>query len=301
MRFGVRRFIAALQSAMRMRLEHWLATADARLAAAGVDSARLEAQLLAAHVLGEDRTWVLADGEADFPEVLGEPLLQRGEAREPLAYILGWREFYGRPFGVDPAVLIPRQETETLVEAALAYGEGERLSALDVGAGSGAIAVTLALERPAWEVTAVDVSAEALAVAGANARFHSARVRLVLSDGFGALLGESFDLIVTNPPYVAHHEPLPPDVEGHEPHVALYGGETGLEFYERLAREAADHLNDGGLLLMEVGHTQAEPVRVLFEKGGWRHEKTVRDLSGIERVVVVRPVFECALPSPWTI
>jgi release factor glutamine methyltransferase len=288
-----------------MRLDEWLRHATTRLDLAGVDSPRLEAQVLAAHVLRVDRSWLIAHPGHDFPEAAGEALLQRREAHEPLAYLTGYREFRGREFGVDPSVLIPRHETEELVEAALdlssrpplqdnPLGEGECKSVLDLGTGSGILAVTLKLERPDWEVTAVDISPEALATASANARFHGANVRFVLSDGFAALLGESFDLIVSNPPYIGNDEELSAEVRDHEPAGALFSGPTGLEFYERLAREAPAHLEDSGLILLEVGHTQASIVRALFEGEGWKHETTRRDLSGVERVVAFRWSYDCA-------
>lgn len=279
-----------------MRLDEWLRNATTRLDLAGVDSPRLEAQVLAAHVLRVDRAWLLAHPDHDFNDLAGEALLQRREDREPLAYITGYREFRGRSFGVDPSVLIPRHETEELVEAALELfplplaqedplGEEAAKSVLDLGTGSGVLAITLKLERPAWGFTAVDVSPEALATASANARFLKADVRFLLSDGFEALLGESFDLIVSNPPYVGDEETLPPEVRGHEPAAALFSGPTGLEFYSRLAREAPAHLTDGGTILLEVGYRQADEVRAIFEGEGWRHETTRRDLSGVERVV----------------
>ena len=279
-----------------MRLDEWLRNATTRLDLAGIDSPRLEAQVLAAHVLRVDRSWLLAHPGHDFNDLAGEGLLQRREAREPLAYLTGYREFRGREFGVDPSVLIPRHETEELVEAALALPDAPAASrVLDLGTGSGILAVTLKLERAAWDVTAVDVSPEALATASANARFHGADVRFVLSDGFGALLGESFDLIVSNPPYIGDDEELPPEVREHEPSTALFSGPTGLEFYVRLAREAPAHLEDDGRILLEVGHTQAAEVRAIFEGAGWSHETTRRDLSGVERVVGFRWRFECAL------
>src|ERR1044072_4019884 len=179
-----------------------------RLEAAGIESPALEAQLLAGHVLLVDRTYVLTHPEEEFPELAGETLLQRREGQEPLAYILGEREFFGRRFRVGPGVLIPRQETETLVEAAMEQSDVQ--SVLDVGTGSGCIAITLKLERPEWEVTAVDISERALDIASDNAKLLGADVRYLLSDGFASLLGESFDLIVTNPPYVGLHEALPP-------------------------------------------------------------------------------------------
>ena len=276
-----------------MRLDEWLRHATTRLDLAGVDSPRLEAQVLAAHVLRVDRSWLLAHPEHDFNDLAGEGLLQRREGGEPLAYLVGHREFYGREFGVDSSVLVPRQETEELAEAALELSSRETRSLLDMGTGSGVLAVTLKLERPEWDVTAVDVSPESLATASANARFHRAAVRFVLSDGFEALLGESFDLIVSNPPYIGDDEILASEVRDWEPSGALFAGPTGLEFYARLANEAAGYLSDGGLLLLEVGHTQAATVVAIFEGAGWRHETTRHDLSGVERVVGFRPSFEC--------
>jgi release factor glutamine methyltransferase len=275
-----------------MTLREWLLQAEARLRALGVDSPRLEAQVLATHILRVDRSFLFAHPEHDFPDLAGEAMLQRREAHEPLAYLVGHREFFGRDFRVTPAVLIPRQDTEVLVETALKSSGG---TVLDIGAGSGAIAVTLKLERPQWEVTAVDISPAALEVAEGNAKDLGANVRFLLSDGFEALLGESFDLIVTNPPYIGRSEPLAKEVGGHEPELALYGGETGLEFYERLAREASAYLNDGGQMMMEVGYQQAAAVRALFEAAGWEHVETVPDLSGIDRVVVVRHPWVCAV------
>lgn len=286
-----------------MRLDEWLRNATTRLDLTGVDSPRLEAQVLAAHVLRVGRSWLIAHPDHDFPELAGEALLARRESREPLAYLVGYREFRGREFGVDPSVLIPRHETEELVEAALEHEPrttNREPQVLDLGTGSGILAVTLKLERPDWNVTAVDVSPEALATASANARFHGANVRFLLSDGFEALLGESFDLIVSNPPYIGEDEELPPEIREWEPSTALFSGPTGLEFYALLANEAAAHLDDGGLLLLEIGHTQAKDVVALFEGAGWRHETTRRDLSGVERVVGFRPSFDCAetpLPS----
>jgi len=250
------------------------------------DSSRLEAQLLAGHVLRVDRSWLLAHPEHEFNELAGETLLQRREGHEPLAYILGAREFYGRSFRVTPAVLIPRQDTETLIETALGVCGSPELAVLDIGAGSGAIAITLKLERPGWIVTAVDISEDALEIAKDNADTLGADVRFLLSDGFEALGGERFDLIVSNPPYIGVTEELTTEVRDFEPGLAIFSGETGMEFYERLAREASNYLRADGQLMLEVGYRQAGKVKDLFEANGWRHLQTVKDLSGIERVVV---------------
>ncbi|HVL39369.1 MAG TPA: peptide chain release factor N(5)-glutamine methyltransferase, partial [Fimbriimonadaceae bacterium] len=214
-------------------MDEWVRTAERRLASAGVESSRLEAQMLAAHVLGVERSWLLAHPEAEVNDLAGEVLLQRRESHEPLAYILGWREFYGRRFRVTPAALIPRQETEMLVDAVceLAPVPGSRV--LDLGTGSGCIAISVKLERPDLILTASDVSPGALEVAEWNATELEASVELVLSDGFQALQGRVFDVIVSNPPYVALDEALPRDVVEWEPRQALFAGHTGLEFYKR--------------------------------------------------------------------
>jgi release factor glutamine methyltransferase len=270
----------------------WTRHAEARLTAAGIEGARLEAQILAGHVLGVNRARLFAHPDAEFPELAAEALLQRREAREPLAYLLGKREFYGREFFVGPGVLIPRQETETLVETAL-QDLPQGAYVLDLGTGSGCIGLTLKLERPDLDVTLSDISDRALSIAERNADALGAKVRLVRSDGFEELLGEAFDRIVTNPPYIGRHEELMPEVADHEPSEALYSGETGMEFYERLARQASAYLLDGGRVFMEVGHRQASSVKALFESEGWRHVQTAADLSGVDRVVEMAVVHAC--------
>ncbi len=271
-----------------MTVQEWLRYAEHRLRDGGIDEARTEAIVLARHILRVDRSWLIAHSDREFPELAGEPLLLRRLNHEPLAYIVGWREFFGRPFGVSPAVLIPRHETEILVESTLArFPATEPVRVLDIGTGSGCIAVTLKLERPEWEVTAVDLSEEALAIASANARFHDANVRFVHSDLLGGLLGEEFDVIVSNPPYIGTEEPLPPMVVDHEPHVALFAGPTGYDIFHRLAEEAGSYLPDGGVVALEVGYLQATGVRELFEAQHWTHLSTDLDLAGIPRVVTL--------------
>ncbi len=271
-----------------MTVKEWIKRARSRLETVGIEPARIEAEVLAAHVLRVTRAWLYAHPDDEFPELAGETLLVRRESGEPLAYILGYREFYGRSFSVDPAVLIPRHETEGLVEASLQLANDRIKSVLDLGTGSGILAITLKLERPNLDVTACDISPEAIGVASTNARFHHAEVKFVLSDRFSSFLGESFDLIVSNPPYIAHGDFLPDEVSQHEPAQALWSGPTGLEFYESLAVEAKDHMNDEGLLALEVGHTQAEQVKDLFEAAGWSYLETRQDLAGIDRIVVFR-------------
>ncbi len=274
---------------------------EARLASAGVDTPRLDAQMLVASSLGVGRVFVLAHTTDEFKGKGLESLCERRVAREPLAYILGWREFFERRFVVTPGVLIPRQETETLIEAALE--EKHVKDVLDIGTGSGCIALTLALERQDWNVTATDVSEKALGIAKKNAESLTVSVqptvppsrrpavRLVLSDLFDSLKGEQYDLIVSNPPYVADADPLPPEVRDYEPHTALYAGRDGLEVYRRLAERAQAFLRPSGALMVEVGDGQSEAVQKMFEEFGWHVERVVKDLSGTERVLVLRPLI----------
>lgn len=273
-----------------MDVGEWLGAAKGRLAAAGIESAALEAQLLAAHVLRVDRSYVLSHPEADFPDLAGESLLQRRERHEPLSYILGWREFYGRRFHVEPGVLIPRHETEILVETALSHlrSAGDSPRVLDLGTGSGCIGITVKLEYPSADVTLADVSERAIEIARRNAEDLGASVRFALSDGFLGLESEIFDLIITNPPYIGLEEELPVEVREHEPAAALFAGPTGLEFYEMLAETAGLHLHEDGALMMEVGYRQAREVGAIVEGSGWTVEATIPDLSGIDRVVVAR-------------
>lgn len=268
-----------------MRLDRWVQAATDKLTHLGVESARLEAQLLAAHGHGRDRAWLLAHPETEADLKTVDPLLKRRLAREPLAYILGYREFFGRRFAVDRHVLIPRQETETVVETALeAIRKGGYRKVLDLGAGSGCIGITLALEQPDLEVWASDISPGALEVARANAGALEASVRFVASDLFEGLQGERFDLIVSNPPYVAADAPLAPEVGDWEPPAALFAGQKGLEIYERIAVESPLHLH--GEFILEVGDAQAAAVKEVFEAAGWRFAKSKLDLLGHERALV---------------
>lgn len=253
-----------------------------------MESARLEAQVLAAHVLARDRAWVLAHPSFLIGAVDFEPFLARRESREPLAYILGYREFFGRRFAVTPDILIPRQETETLVEAALALMPPESsMRILDLGTGSGCVGITLALERPRAEVWASDLSAAAIEVARANAETLGASLRLVESDLFSGLRGEVFDLIVSNPPYVESGAALAPEIRDWEPASALFAGADGMEAYRQIAAQAGAHLVSEGHVALEVGDGQSELVRQVFLEEGWNHISTRNDLSGFARVIVL--------------
>lgn len=251
-----------------------------------MDAPELEASVLLSHALGRERSWLLAHPEAPVPAEAAV-LLERRLAREPLAYLLGYREFYGRRFAVRPGVLIPRQETETLVEAVLSDGpKAGRL--LDWGTGSGALAITIALERPTLDVVALDISDTALEVARANAGTLGARVGFLHSDGFAQVEGV-FDAIVANPPYIAEGTPLMPEVAHHEPPTALYAGSDGLGAYRRLASEAGAHLAPGGSLWTEVGDAQADAAAACFVERGWTVGGRYLDLLGHERVLRLTP------------
>jgi release factor glutamine methyltransferase len=215
-----------------------------------------------------------------------ELLVTRRAAGEPTQYILGVREFFGRDFEVSPAVLIPRLETELLVEAVLERAT-ENARVLDVGTGSGCIAVTLACERPSWQVCATDISESALAGAENNARRLAARVEFRQGDLTAPFSGESFDVLVSNPPYVAQRDRLMLSRELHwEPELALFAGEDGLDIYRRLVPAAARALRPGGLLAMELGYDSLPGVLALLE--GWDDVETQSDLAGITRIVLAR-------------
>jgi release factor glutamine methyltransferase len=256
-------------------------------------SARLDADLIVAHALGMKRIALYLD--LDRPLSASEltavrALVERRRKHEPMAYLLGEREFYGRPFAVDRDVLIPRPDTETLVERALAaLGDGAG-PLLDLCTGSGAVVISLLAERPNLRAVASDLSAAALAVARSNAERHGVLERLALREGdLWSVLepGERFRCITVNPPYIGAHElpELAPDVRDYEPHLALIAGSDALSFYRRLAADALRWLEPGGVLAVEVGIHQAEPVAELLRGAGLGDVRTTRDLAGIERVV----------------
>lgn len=249
--------------------------------------ARLEARILACNALAVETVWLLAhdtDPLTEDQSTAFDVLLDRRLAGEPVAYILGEREFYGRPFRVTPATLIPRPETEHLVEAALKHGPAAA-SVLDIGTGSGCIAVTLKLERPDWQVTAVDLSLEALAIARSNADRLGANIEFLHSDLFAALDGCIFDLVVSNPPYVAEADPhmAQGDVR-HEPRSALTSGADGLDAIRDIVKRAPAHLADGGWLLLEHGWDQGEAVGRLLVEAGFEAVFLEHDLAGQARV-----------------
>ena len=249
----------------------------------------LEARMLLERVLGKTRAWLIAHAEdaagAEAAQAFAA-LAGRRRQGEPVAYILGVREFYGLEFGVTPAVLIPRPETELLVELALArIARDAPARVLDLGTGSGAVAVALAHERPQARLTAVDVDYATLSVARANAKRHGASVRFFCGDWFGALAGESFDLIVSNPPYIAAADPhLAAGDLRYEPQRALVGGVDGLDGIRAIVARARAHLLPGAWLLFEHGYDQAEACRTLLQAQGYAEVQSWPDLAGIPRV-----------------
>ena len=253
---------------------------------------RRDAELLLMHVMGCDRVFLLTHPDAKLDTAQKEALdaaLRRRAAHEPMQYILGEQEFYGLRMEVTPDVLIPRPETEHLVEALLAHVAHDLpLKIADVGTGSGAIAVALAHLLPLAEITALDLYPQALQIAKRNAEAHSVagRMRFLQSDLLAAVEGESFDAIVSNPPYIADSEVLEAQVSEWEPHTALFAGQTGLEIYERLIPQAAAALKPGGWLLLEIGHGQQAAIAALLRE--WSEVSFVPDLQGISRVACAR-------------
>lgn len=256
-------------------------------------TSRLEADLLVGFALGRERAWLYAHGE-DVPDNTSlERINELVAARRrgvPIAQLLGEREFYGRSFMVDGNVLIPRPETELLIELSLGLDLPAHARVVDVGTGSGCIALSLAAERSRWEITAVDRSAAALKVAAANRQqLDLDQVQLIQSDLLDALTGQSFDLIVSNPPYVCDTDPhLARGDVRFEPRLALTGGPDGLELIRRLIPQAMEKLNAGGWLLIEHGHDQAWAVAELFLQAGFESPASHRDLAGIERITAGR-------------
>lgn len=255
-------------------------------------TAQRDAELLLMHALRMTRAELMTHPERELTERQTnhyQAALMRRAHHEPVQHIIGRQEFYGREFIVNRLVLIPRPETEHLVEAVLGlHPAPQRI--LDIGTGSGILAVTLALELTNAPVTATDISTAALAVAQKNAEQLGVaeRIRFVAADLFATLGEERFDCIVSNPPYVGSGEVLEPQVREFEPATALYAGEDGLSVYRRLIPEAREHLNLGGHLLLEIGHGQRDAIASLLTQSGFDEIQFVDDLQGTPRVAVAR-------------
>jgi release factor glutamine methyltransferase len=268
-----------------------LATAVARLAAADVPQPRADAEVLLAHVVGVDRTALVVRARDPLDPAAAarfDALVARRAAREPTAYLTGVREFWSLPIQVDARVLVPRPETELVVATALRLAPRAR-RVLDVGTGSGAIALALANELPGAQVVATDRLAPALAVAASNRARLAPRVALVQTDLLAAFASAAFDLVVANPPYCPEGSVVQAEVRDWEPATALYAGADGLDVLDALVGEAPRVLAAGGWLVVEVGAGQAETVAARVRASG-RYDgcEVARDLAGIERVVAAR-------------
>ncbi|MFC3283538.1 peptide chain release factor N(5)-glutamine methyltransferase [Litchfieldella rifensis] len=276
-----------------MHLEALLRRAARRLDEAGSPTARLDAEMLLCHVLGVERSWLYTWGDRNAEPLARarfEALIAARAAGQPIAYLIGEREFWGLRLVTTPVTLIPRPDTETLVEAALARATGERGRMLDLGTGTGAIALAFASERPGWRVLGVDRELAAVALAAENAaRLMIDNAHFRVSDWFSELAGERFDLVVSNPPYLADDDPhLGQGDVRFEPRSALVAAEAGLADLQDLVRQARAHLTPGGWLMLEHGVTQGGDVRRVMGMQGYTDVATLEDLGGRERVSLGR-------------
>ncbi len=280
-----------------MRIREALTEAEATLASgAHPERAQQDAEFLLLRALAKDKAWLLGHRDEDLSREAEKRLqlwLARRKAGEPVQYILGETEFYGLPFRVAPGVLIPRPETEHLVEAVLRLlAAVPSPSIADIGTGSGAIAVALAHARPDARVTAVDISREALKIATENAERNGVaeRIRFFAGDLLAPLAGERFDCIASNPPYVARddRDVLAVEVREHEPALALYGGAEGLEAYRRLIPSSRGQLFAGGWLALEIGYGQRKAIEAMLLAAGYDPISFVADYQGIARVALAR-------------
>lgn len=273
------------------------------LAQQGVESPRLCSEILLAHALGCDRLRLFTQYESEPDSEVRDRfrlLVKQAAAGTPIAYLIGYKEFFSLRFDVTPAVLIPRPDTETLVERTVSLvrqGDGSA-RILDIGTGSGCIAISLAKHLPEAKICASDISEEALAVARANAERHEVadRVDFRAGDLLAPWSGATFDLLISNPPYIAEqtYAELPATIREHEPAQALRAGRDGLDVIRALLAAAPAHLVDGGHLLLEVAHDQSDAVRALLAENGWTDTLTYRDGGGHQRVVHTRRAADCS-------
>lgn len=279
-----------------MRIDKALATAASVLETAGIENPHREARLLAAFVLQQQESFIFAHPEKDLTaDELSKlnTVTSRRAAREPFQYITGTREFYGLDLVVTPDVLIPRPETEFLVESAIYHlsSISEPLF-LDIGTGSGCIPVSILKNVREAQATAVDISPAALTIAKLNADNHEVadRLTLLVSDVFVNVGNAKFDLITSNPPYISTEEmrDLQPEVFDHEPHIALTDGDDGLSIISRIVTQSPTYLKSGGLLLIEIGHLQSLHVQQMFSSQLWRDIRFIKDLQNIPRIVSAR-------------
>lgn len=274
-----------------MNFQHWLREAISQLQES--DSPRRDAEILLEYVTGKGRTWILAFGETELTDAQRQQLaalLARRRRGEPIAHLIGEREFWSLPLFVSPATLIPRPDTECLVEQALARLPATSCRILDLGTGTGAIALALASERPDCDVTAVDRMPEAVALAQRNATRHAiTNVRILQSDWFSALAGNQFEMIVSNPPYIDELDPhLSQGDVRFEPLTALVAGDHGMADIKHIIERARAVLMPEGMLLLEHGWQQGTAVRDAFVRAGYHDVETCRDYGDNVRVTLGR-------------
>ncbi|MBX2883625.1 MAG: peptide chain release factor N(5)-glutamine methyltransferase [Granulosicoccus sp.] len=265
-----------------------LAAATRQLSSSS-DTARLDAEVLLACALKQDRSWLYAhsnDALDDQTTVAYQELIARRSLGEPVAYLTGEQEFWSLPLCVSPAVLIPRADTELLVELALQYQSGASQSVLELGTGTGAISIALSIEKPQLNIVATDCSKDALLIAGKNIDRHQcSNIRLVESDWYSALGNQQFDQLVSNPPYIADSDPhLQQGDLRAEPSIALRSGSDGMTAMKQIIGNASPYLRAGASILLEHGHDQAVLVQQLLQQNGYRSIKTYKDLGENDRV-----------------
>lgn len=263
-------------------------TGKDRLEKAGIQEAALDARLLLEEVCGTDRNTLLVHGDravTEEEETQFRIFIERRSTHEPLQQITGWQEFMGLRFSVTEDVLVPRQDTETLVEEVMRYLR-DGMEILDVCTGSGCILLSLLRYSNGCRGVGCDISEKALAVAGQNAKELGISAQFIQSDLFESIEGR-FEYIVSNPPYIRKDMilTLMEEVRDHEPLIALDGGEDGLDFYRKITREATEHLYSGGMLFFEIGYDQGEAVKLLMEEEGYEEVTVSQDLAGLDRVV----------------
>ena len=263
-------------------------TGKDRLEKAGIQEAALDARLLLEEVCRTDRNTLLVHGDravTEEEETQFRIFIERRSTHEPLQQITGWQEFMGLRFSVTEDVLVPRQDTETLVEEVMRY-LSDGMEILDVCTGSGCILLSLLRYSNGCRGVGCDISEKALAVAGQNAKELGISAQFIQSDLFESIEGR-FEYIVSNPPYIRKDviPTLMEEVRDHEPLIALDGGEDGLDFYRKITREATEHLYSGGMLFFEIGYDQGEAVKLLMEEEGYEEVTVSQDLAGLDRVV----------------
>lgn len=258
-----------------------------RLSESGIEHPAMEARILLSHLLRKPKEFLISHGEQEleanaFHEL--EVLINRRRALEPIAYIIGIKEFFGRDFIVDSNVLLPRPDSETLIEAVLANAK-EMPKILELGVGSGCLIITLVLELEGAMGLSIDIDKGALAIAASNAQKHEIedRVELIESDWFRGLGEQKFDIIISNPPYISSEERVAKETLLYEPHKALFAGKGGLEAYMEIADKAGDFLKPDGMIYLEIGYDQEDSVTELFVEKGYRVLGKHKDLAGYVR------------------